>query len=337
MVCSSVGQSQGCVFFAEPRGEMLGSILRSVLASGRVICQYLNANKIMSGFAFALFLSWLPATFAQTPVAVAFDSADGKVKLTGYLYLPDTKTWPGARPAVVMLHGRSGVFSANAKRFDATTLSSRAVMWGKFWAERGYVGLYVDTFGPRGFHKGFEAGTNDGRRPAEINEITVRPFDANMGLKYLLNRRDVHKDQVFLQGWSNGGSAALSTMHVDSVGMEKPTTASGFRAAIALYPGCTPVSKHYGASYRSYAPVLLLIGTEDEEVSFPNCEKFAASARSGDVEFIRYRGATHSYDTPTPKRAGVTANVAATADTKLRAEAFFNRFLPPKNSGGSAN
>ena len=83
-------------------------------------------------------------------------------------------------------------------------------MWGKFWAERGYVGLYVDTFGPRGYARGFEAGTNDGSRPQEINEITVRPFDAYMGLKYLRGRGDVQKERVFLQGWSNGGSAALS-------------------------------------------------------------------------------------------------------------------------------
>ena len=298
---------------------------------GRLICQYINVNKIVCGVALALFLSWLPAACAQPPEAVIFDSADGKVKLTAYLYLPDASAWPGPRPAVVMLHGRSGVFSAsskNAKRFDASTLSARTVMWGKFWAERGYIGLHVDTFGPRGFHGGFEAGTNDGRRPAEINEILVRPFDAYMGLKYLRTRRDVQNGYVFLQGWSNGGSAALSTMRVDSVGMEKPTIERGFRAAIAVYPGCTPVSKQYGATYRSYAPVLLLIGSEDEEVSFPNCEKFAAYARSGDVQFVRYAGATHSYDTPSAKRTGVAANVEATIDTKLRAEAFFKNFLP---------
>ena len=272
-------------------------------------------------------LLWLPTAFAQSPQIVTFDSADGKVKLTAYLYLPDAKAWPGPRPAIVMLHGRSGVFSSSAKQYDATTLSSRTVMWGKFWAERGYVGLYVDTFGPRGYAKGFEAGTNDGSRPQEINEITVRPFDAYMGLKYLRGRGDVQKERVFLQGWSNGGSAALSTMAEKTVGMEKPTPATGFRAAIAVYPGCTPVTKHYGKNYRSYAPVLLLIGTDDEEVSYRNCEKLAHSARSGDVEFISYAGATHSYDTPNPKRTAVKANIAATEDTKVRAEAFFRPFL----------
>ncbi len=277
-----------------------------------------------------LMLLQASALFAQSPDTVTFDSADAKLKLTGYLYLPNAKTWLGPRPAIVLLHGRSGVFSAGAKKYDTNNLASRAVMWGKFWAERGYIGLYVDTFGPRGYHKGFEAGTNNGSRPLEINEITVRPHDAYAGLKYLRGRNDVQKERVFLQGWSNGGSASLSTMAETTVGIEKPTPVTGFRAAIAVYPGCTPVSKHYGQGYRSYAPVLLLIGTEDEEVSYRNCEKLANSARSGDVEFIRYADATHSYDTPNPKRTVVKANVVATEDTKVRAEAFFKKFLSPE-------
>ena len=267
------------------------------------------------------------AAFAQTPERVTFDSADGKVKLVGYLYLPDAKIFPSPRPAVVMLHGRSGVYSSIAKRYDETTLASRTTLWGKFWAERGYVGLYVDTFGPRGYPQGFAAGTNDGSRPLEINEITVRPFDAYMGLKYLRGRADVRKDQVYLQGWSNGGSATLSTMEERTPGMEKPTPASGFRAAIAVYPACTPVTKHYGKTFRSYAPVLLLIGTEDEEVSYPNCVKLADGSRAGDVEFVSYPGAQHSYDTPIGKRQAVAANVEATQDTLRRAEEFLRKFV----------
>ncbi len=282
----------------------------------------------------ALIVGISPAQ-AETPETVSFDSADGKVKLTGYLYLPDAKAWPGPRPAIVMLHGRSGVFSNTAKRYDATTLAARTVMWGKFWAERGYVGLYVDTFGPRGYHKGFEAGTNKaGGRPPEVNEIMVRPHDAYMGLKFLRARSDVQKDSVFLQGWSNGGSATLSTMAEKTVGTDKPTTETGFRAAIAIYPACTPVTKYYGQVYRAYAPLLLLIGTEDEEVSYANCEKLADDNRKagGDLEFVRYPGAQHSYDTPNPKRTTVPANVTATEDTKLRAEAFFKKYLTPSKA-----
>ncbi len=272
---------------------------------------------------------------AGTPGTVSFDSADGKVKLSGYLYLPDARTWPGPRPAIVLLHGRSGLHRAGAGRFDTSTLSSRTELWGNFWADRGYIGLYVDSFGPRGYPRGFEAGTNrNGGRPAEVNEITVRPHDANMALQFLRRRDDVQKDRVFLQGWSNGGSATLSAMAANTVVMDKPTVASGFRAAIAVYPACNMVARRYGADYRPYAPLLLLIGTEDEEVSYARCEQLAAASRDagGDLEFVRYPGAQHSYDTPTSKRQGLAANAAAAADTKARAEAFFGRFIQPANS-----
>lgn len=283
--------------------------------------------------ALMLALAWACPSVAQAPETVTFASADDKVKLTGFVFLPDAKRWPGKRPAVVLLHGRSGVFSSVAKEYDASTLGSRTVLWGRFWAERGYVGLYVDSFGPRGYHKGFEAGTNDGRRPAEVNEITVRPQDAYMGLKYLRSRAEVQPDRVFLQGWSNGGSATLSAMARDTVAKSvlpvAPTAETGFRAAIAVYPACTPVSKFYGSGYRPYAPLLLLIGAEDEEVSYANCQKFATAARAAgsELEFVSYAGAQHSYDTPTAKRKSVPANVRATDDTKLRAEVFFGKLL----------
>lgn len=271
---------------------------------------------------------------AGVPETVIFDSADGTVKLVGYLYLPDAGKWPGPRPAVVMLHGRSGVYSATAKHYDASTLAARTTMWGQFWAARGYVGLYVDTFGPRGYHKGFAAGTNDGSRPPEVNEIRVRPFDAYMGLKYLRTRADVQKDRVFLQGWSNGGSATLSTIAKQTVAMASPTPETGFRAAIAVYPGCGGIAKQYGPGYGTYAPTLLLIGTEDEEVSFSLCEKLATRSKSASNEltFVAYKGATHSYDTPIAKRQSVAANVEASEDTQRRAEAFFGRFLADREA-----
>jgi carboxymethylenebutenolidase len=283
-----------------------------------------KASPILA-FCLCLFGAGCPAeALSNTPETVQFDSANKDVKLTAYLYRPDAKQWPGRRPAIVLLHGRSGVFSSSAKRFDATTLSSRTMLWGKFWAERGYIGLYVDSFAPRGHAKGFEAGTNKaGLRPTEVNEITVRPHDAMQGLKYLRSLPDVDGRNVFLQGWSNGGSATLSTMHQKTLAMDKPDRDAGFRAAIAVYPACRGVARHYGEPYRTYAPLLLLIGTEDEEVSFSQCEAFAQRAREGDVTFVRYEGATHSYDTPTAKRKGVDANVQATEDTMKRAEAFF--------------
>src|SRR2546421_12475947 len=54
------------------------------------------------------FLLWLPAATAQAQEAVHFPSLDGATQLDGYLYRPGGD---GRRPAVVGLHGCSGMFS----------------------------------------------------------------------------------------------------------------------------------------------------------------------------------------------------------------------------------
>jgi dienelactone hydrolase len=270
----------------------------------------------------ALALLALGAAHALTPETVQFDSDDGKTRLTAYLYKPDA---PGPHPAVVALHGRTGLYSSRGSGYDADNLAPHKKMWGEFWAARGYLVLFIDTFGPRGYPAGFAAGTIR-QRPGEINEITIRPLDAYAGLKYLRTRSDVVSDQVFLQGWSNGGSAALSAMAVGAPGQRDGS--EGFRAAIAVYPACTQVSNYYGRQYKTYAPLVLLIGTQDREVKPANCVALAEAARANgsNLEIVLYEGAEHSYDTPIPSRQGVAANVAASEDTKRRAEEFVRRY-----------
>lgn len=99
----------------------------------------------------------LSAAAQVTPKTVHFMSDDGKTRLTGYLWLPQGR---GPHPAVVMMHGRHGAYSSLAHGvYDAHTLTKRHKMWGEFWAERGYIALHVDGFGPRGYPAGFAKGT----------------------------------------------------------------------------------------------------------------------------------------------------------------------------------
>ena len=292
--------------------------------------------RILFYIALRLLLTALPvlllaASAARTEVAetVHFDSLDGKTSLVAYLYLP---AGPGPHPAIVALHGRTGLYSTRGGgRYDAQTLSPHKKKWGEFWAARGYAVLFVDTFGPRGYPQGFAAGTIR-QRPTEISEITVRPQDAYAGLKYLRARADVRGGEVFLQGWSNGGSAALSAMELRAPGISAPDAATGFRAAVSIYPACTQVRDHYGNAYRSYAPVLLLIGSADEEVRPAQCQNLAAVAKANGsaLELVWYEGAQHSYDTPIPSRQGVAANAAAAADTFRRAAEFFQQQGKPR-------
>jgi carboxymethylenebutenolidase len=246
---------------------------------------------------------------------VHFPSEDRHTNLVAYLFEPKG---PGPHAAIVLLHGRAGPYSSLAKGvYDATTVSKRHKQWGDFWAERGYYALLVDSFSPRGFPAGFPPGRSD--PPAEVSEQTVRPLDAYGALRYLRSQPGVIADRIGVQGWSNGAMTVLATMSDQAPG--KP--ASGFRAALAEYPGCNMESLK--GQYRAYAPLLMLIATNDEEVNPLTCEKFARSVKAAGspLEFRIYPGAGHNYDDPESKAQSVPGNRRATEDTFQRAEGFF--------------
>ena len=270
---------------------------------------------------------------AKEPVAerITFMSADGRTTLVGYLFKPAT---PAATrvPAVVMMHGRAGAYSERADGvYDASTLSLRHKAWGREWAEAGYIGLLVDGFGPRGYAQGFPQHSYESR-PAELNEVTVRPLDAYGALRYLRSRPDVIADRIGLQGWSNGGSAAIATMAFDAPGITAPTAATGFRAALVFYPACGLKGQFDEKPFRPYAPVLVFHGTADEEVSYKRCTALVEMSQEngGNVQIKIYRGATHSFDSPSRKRQKVDANADATKDAVEQSLRFFAQYLGGK-------
>jgi len=274
-----------------------------------------------------------PAAIGQSalPDRVTFPSLDGHTTLVGYVYTARDKSGhPNAAapaPAVVMMHGRAGAYSSLANgKYDATTISQRHRMWAELWAEQGYVAILVDGFGPRGYPHGFPRFSYD-TRPAELDEVTVRPLDAYGAAKYLRTRSDVIADRIGLQGWSNGGSTTLSSMAeiaADTPGAAMLGPKTGFRAALAFYPACG-LKGRFDDGYRPYAPVRVLQGDADEEVSPKRCARLVDKSRAhgGDIEITLYPGATHDFDDPGRRRQSVEANRAAKAEAMPRAEAFF--------------
>jgi len=272
--------------------------------------------------------AWLLAgtAVAAAPETVTFLSADGKTKLTGYVFAPAT---PGPHPAVVMLHGRAGPYSSLKRgQHNADALTMRHKMWGNFWAERGYVAVHVDSFGPRGYGDGFGRHSYNSR-PLEVSEQSVRPLDAYGALAYLRSRSDVAADRIGVQGWSNGGMTVLAAMGPRPPGLWNPTPASGFRAAIAQYPSCRAQAAE--PDYAAYAPLLIMVAENDEEVSPTVCRTFAEKikGRSVGLEFVWYDGAHHSYDDPGKTKQSHEPNRLALQDTLRRAEAFFAQHLHP--------
>jgi carboxymethylenebutenolidase len=269
-----------------------------------------------------------PAAFAA-PDTVFFPSADGLTEIVAYLFKPQT---PGPHPAIVMLHGRGGPYSANVNQdctlvsraspsaCDASGLSKRHMMWGQYWAERGYLALLPDSFGPRGKAHGFERFTHDDPDRDDVNEKNVRPLDAEGALSWLRSRRDVVTNRIFLQGWSNGGSTALNVMQ------RQGAKASGYRAALAFFPGCGPKAL-LAPDLATTAPVALLLGSDDEEVSPARCQKMArrSIAAGSKIDVVLYPGATHGFDDPGQSRQSVPGNRAALEDALKRAIAFVER------------
>ena len=269
-----------------------------------------------------------PAAFAA-PDTVFFPSADGSTEIVAYLFKPQT---PGPHPAIVMLHGRGGPYSANVNKdctlvsraspsaCDASGLSRRHMMWGQYWAERGYIALLPDSFGPRGKAHGFDRFTHDDPDRTDVNEKTVRPLDAEGALSWLRSQRDVIANRIFLQGWSNGGSTALNVMQRQGL------KASGYRAALALYPGCGPKAL-LAPDLVTTAPVALLLGSDDEEVSPARCQDMArrSVAAGSKVDVVLYPGATHGFDDPGRSHQSIPGNRAALADALKRALAFVER------------
>ena len=203
----------------------------------------------------------------NVPETVRFRSLDGQTNLIGYLFRPEGS---GPHPAVVMLHGRAGPYSSLAHgKYTGSTLSKRHKFWGEFWAGNGYVALLVDSFGSRGYWQGFPKNSYE-ERPSEVSEQTVRPLDAYGALAYLKGRRDILRDRIGLQGWSNGAMTTLVTMSSRAPGISNPSPQIGFRAALAFYPGCG--MEAIQGAYLPYAPVQMFVGTADEEVSPKRCQ-----------------------------------------------------------------
>ncbi|WP_369724145.1 dienelactone hydrolase family protein [Bradyrhizobium sp. LLZ17] len=270
------------------------------------------------------------AAAPATPQTIYLRSADGRTEIVGYLFQPTT---PRPWPAIVMLHGRGGPYSSNdnadctyvganiASPCDATTLSKRHMMWGEYWSAHGYLALLPDSFGPRGKAHGFGRFTHDDPDRADVNETDVRPLDAEGALAYLRGRGDIMPDQIFLQGWSNGGSTALNVM------IRQGSQVTGYRGTLAFYPGCGQAALLAPTIFTA-APIAMFLGADDEEVSPLICQHVADRSRQAGsrIEITVYPGATHDFDEPSPQRQSAPGNQAAMDDALVKAIAILDRW-----------
>jgi len=233
----------------------------------------------------------------------------------------------GPFPAVVQLHGCAG-------------LEPQSFRWARWLAERGYVSVVVDSYGPRGV-KG------DCRTGPDEPPITARFDDAMGALRYLQAQPFVRGDRVAAIGWSQGGVYAMAAINGASLerarqrGVELP--AVGFAAAIAFYPGgCRSLIEE-----QVIRPLRVLIGGADDWTPAATCQRMVAAmaARGADASIVVYPGAYHYFDVegqdltvladvenelkPGGFGATVSYQAAAAADGQRQVEAFLAKHLSP--------
>jgi dienelactone hydrolase len=90
-------------------------------------------------------------------------------------------------------------------------------------------------------------------------------------------------------GWSHGGSTALIAWLEGAPGE--------LAAVAAFYPGCGPASLGLPSIAPGRAPLLLLLGREDDWTPPGRCVALAARAPEA-VTLRLYEGAHHAFDMP---------------------------------------
>src|SRR3989441_8399095 len=151
---------------------------------------------------------------------VHFPNATPKkpLEVSGWLSRPQGL---GPFPAVVLLHGCHGV---SASTHD----------WARWFRERGYVALIVDSWAARGIGNGCDAKTPD--LPS-----TERFDDTGGALRFLHTQPFVDPARIGVIGWSNGGVFSIAVVNGPSPPRARrgggPPSPPGLAAAGAAHSG----------------------------------------------------------------------------------------------------
>jgi dienelactone hydrolase len=234
-------------------------------------CRRWGATLAMAAISAAATIWGASRVAAAGSESVTFPGAGSSqtVFLSGSLSRPATT---GRAPAVVLLHGCSGI-----QEFERG--------YGPWLASQGYAALLVDSLGPRGKHDVCTGGTPG---------FHDRALDALGALAYLRTRPDIDPARIAVLGWSHGGGAAIEA-NTKTLATEAKLPGGGFRAAIGLYAACRELRLKTQGS-----PLLLLLGGADDWTPAGNCEDLAQQlvANGYSVTVQEYPGATHAFDNP---------------------------------------
>lgn len=247
------------------------------------------------------------------PLILSFMFLSGCVSTTSGLSITTTTTNGAAEqiPAALMKPGGPGPFPAVVIMHDCSGLGPRSSgapdRWAKELVGRGYVVVIPDSFTTRGHAGGVCTDPSPSR--AEVNPFR-RVRDAYGALAYVRTFPYVDGSRVGLIGGSHGGTTTLASMVAPESAKEvlARDKRAGFAGAVALYPDCARQLGRWRADlsgvYQPVAPLLILIGENDDWTPAEPCQKLTEAAKkAGYPVMIKvYPGAHHSFDSSNPVR-----------------------------------
>lgn len=199
-----------------------------------------------------------------------------RIATTALLCLPPPHLGHGPFPGLVVCHGLGGV------------IKNRELRYAAWLAGQGIAVLVVDCYAARGM-----SNRLDNLRALCVTE-SMYLADAFAGLDFLARHERVMADRIGVMGFSYGGMVSVLTAY-KQIQEAFARADQRFAGHIAFYG---PSAPRFDRVETTGAPLLIVNGVLDRNLSLKRTEEIAADLRSGgsEVEVHALEGAYHQWD-----------------------------------------
>ena len=203
------------------------------------------------------FASWTPKTLGDL---LKGNAQHDTVNIVGHLFVP-----PGTEkekvPAVVLMHGSGGVYSAMLD------------FWPRQFTAAGYAVLAVDSFGPRGV----KSTVDDQSRVPFAADVA----DAFAALQLLASHPRLDAGRIAIMGFSRGGATTWRAAVERVIAAQGLPAGLRFAAHVPVYSGgCVGAFRLIvKPGVFSKAPMLWIHGDADDYALIAPCQDYADRIR----------------------------------------------------------